>query len=465
MKDFDVIIIGSGPAGMACSHELALAGARVALLDEQEKPGGQIYRNVTSATLQQKEILKEDYTAGEQLAHTMLAANIEYISGAQVWQATRRGDVYFSKSGQSKKLSCKVLVLATGATERPVPFKGWGLPGVMSCGGASNLFKDAALVPQVPTVLGGNGPFFWLVAEHMLAAKANLKAIFETKHGGSFLKALPYLPQALLRLPYLLKGLKMISHVKSAAKKAGVPVYRGVTELSAEGTHQLEKTKARKGKKELSFDTGLLLVHEGIIANTALSRQLGCAHEFDQMQRYWFPTVDDSGQSTVDNVFIIGDGSFVHGALAAQYKGRLAAIKISERLAPGNKTVFEERGSKYKKQLKKELGPRKFIDAMYRPADDLYAMSDDTMACRCESVTAGEIRELVHQGLTDTNEIKAIIRCGMGPCQARMCGPAVSELVAQSSGLSPELIRPLRPRPPLKPLSPAELALVEGAPE
>jgi bacterioferritin-associated ferredoxin len=104
------------------------------------------------------------------------------------------------------------------------------------------------------------------------------------------------------------------------------------------------------------------------------------------------------------------------------------------------------------------LLPRPFIDALYTPRKDLFSISDETIVCRCEGVTAGRIRDLVKQGYIDHNEIKAIIRCGMGPCQGRMCGSAVLELVAEGSGLPPKEIRQHRLRPPIKPVSLQELA-------
>ena len=159
MKEkYDALVVGAGPAGLACSAELAARGLEVALLDEQAGPGGQIYRNITKASAKQHAILGEDYSAGLDLIKIFKENAVNYFPRTRVWQAEPNGDIYFSRNGGSRKVSADYLVLNTGAMERPVPFPGWTLPGVMTCGGMSNLFKDSSLSPAEPVVLAGSGP-------------------------------------------------------------------------------------------------------------------------------------------------------------------------------------------------------------------------------------------------------------------------------------------------------------------
>jgi NADPH-dependent 2,4-dienoyl-CoA reductase/sulfur reductase-like enzyme len=459
MKDrYDAIVIGAGPAGLACSAELADKGLDVAVLDEQAGPGGQIYRNITKASPKQHTILGADYSAGLEVVRSFKEAAPDYFPQTRVWQAEPTGDVYLSRDGASRKVSSDYLVLSTGAMERAVPFPGWTLPGVMTCGGMSNLFKDSSLSPKEPVVLAGSGPLLWLVAEHLFALDAPVAAILDTTPLRQVFPALKHMPRALRRFGFLMKGVKMIAEVQYTAMKRKIPIHRGVTGLKAEGNERLERVLAVRGKKELIFPATTLLVNEGIIPNTSLLRQVGCAHTWDPVQRFWYPDVSIDGRTNLPGVFVAGDGNFVHGAKAAEFKGRLTGLTIAREMHRLSQTEFEQQSGPVRKQLDRELYPRPFIDAMYAPRADLYELADDTVVCRCESVTAGRIRSLVEEGYTDHNEIKAIIRCGMGPCQGRMCSSAVFEMIARYSQIPPANIRQHRLRPPVKPVSLQELA-------
>ena len=455
---YDAIVIGAGPAGLACSAEMADRGLNVAVLDEQASPGGQIYRNITKASPRQHSILGSDYTAGLDLIKAFKEAPLDYLPQTRVWQAEQTGDVYLSRNGASQKLTADYLVLSTGAMERPVPFPGWTLPGVMTCGGMSNLFKDSSLSPREPVVLAGSGPLLWLVAEHLFALDAPIAAILDTTPLKQVFPAMRHMPRALKRFGFMMKGVKLIADVHLNAMKKKVPTYRNVTNLRAEGEERLTQVRATRGSKELSFDATTLLVSEGIIPNTSLLRQVGCAHSWDPIQRFWHPEVSVDGRTNLPAVFVAGDGNFVHGAKSAEYKGRLTALTIAKEMHRISSAEFEEQSAPVRKELEQDISPRPFIDALYAPRKELFHIADETIVCRCEGVTAGRIRSLVTEGYVDHNEIKAIIRCGMGPCQGRMCSSAVFELIAEGSGIAPEKIRQHRLRPPIKPVSLQELA-------
>lgn len=261
-----------------------------------------------------------------------------------------------------------------------------------------------------------------------------------------------------LSVRYLAKGIALMGAAKLTALKAKVPVYNKVTGLAAHGKNALARVTAASKGSPLAFDVATLLVHEGVIPNTSLLRQAGCRHVWNPLQRYWHPKTDVDGRTNQERIFVAGDGAFVHGGEPARIKGHLAALAIAREMRCFTQAEYERQAAPIRKKLSKELLPRPFVDEMYRPKTGLYQVTDDTLVCRCEGVTAGRIRELVAQGFTDHNEIKSIVRCGMGPCQGRMCGPALVEIVAAAAGNAPEDNRPLRIRPPVKPVTLAELA-------
>ncbi|HWT07529.1 MAG TPA: (2Fe-2S)-binding protein, partial [Roseomonas sp.] len=104
------------------------------------------------------------------------------------------------------------------------------------------------------------------------------------------------------------------------------------------------------------------------------------------------------------------------------------------------------------------LALRPFLDALYAPPPEVLAPADATIACRCEEVTAGAIRAAARLGATGPNQLKAYLRCGMGPCQGRFCAPTTAALIAEVRGLPPEDVPPLRPRAPYKPITVGALA-------
>jgi len=455
---YDAVIVGAGPAGLACSTTLAANGLEVAVLDEQAAPGGQIYRNISRSSAGQQAVLGDDYIYGLKLLRAFEDASLTYLPQSRVWQADSNGDVCFSRYGTSQKINGRFLVLCTGAMERPVPFPGWTLPGVMTCGGMSNLYKDSGLVPSEPLVLAGSGPLLWLVAEHLLTLDAPIKAIFDTAPMTHVFAALKEAPAAVRRADFLLKGVKMIADVYLTARKKKIKIYRNVSGLRGEGNEKLQTVRATVGGRQLSIDATTLLVTEGIIPNTSLLRQVGCTHEWNPVQRFWYPRTNANGNSNFSKVFVAGDGAFVHGAKSAEYKGQLAGLTIARELHRLSSDEYQQQSEPVRQELKQDLFPRPFIDALYRPGKTLFSLADSTIVCRCEGVTAGRIRELVKTGHTDHNEIKAIIRCGMGPCQGRMCSSAVHELIVEGSGIAPEKARQHRLRPPIKPVNLLELA-------
>ena len=108
-----------------------------------------------------------------------------------------------------------------------------------------------------------------------------------------------------------------------------------------------------------------------------------------------------------------------------------------------------------------ELAPRPFVDALYKPRQDLYRISDDTLVCRCEEITAGDIRQAISEGCRDANEIKALTRCGMGNCQGRMCGNGLVEIIAGELEYEADKLQQLNVRAPVRNLSLLELSEVD----
>jgi len=456
-RHYDVIVIGAGPAGLSASSSLAELGLDVLTLDEQSRIGGQIYRNVEAAPAESLALFGKDYSAGLELTRRFRDSGAAYEDCASVWQVNPDGKLCYSRLGSSKQVSANYIIAATGAMERPMPIPGWNLPGVMGAGAANNLAKEAGLSPSGKVVLAGSGPLLLLEASLLIKKGVSIAAILETTPTRPPVPAIPRAPQALLRADFLWKGISMLRDIK----KSGVPHYKGVTNIRALGQKTVEAVEAQCGEETLHLNADMLLLHFGVIPNTHIFRQMRCRMAWKPGQRYWYPACDEWGRTNHERIFAAGDGAGVSGALAAQYKGELAALEVARCLGMIPEHERDTLAAPIKKSLRNDAFPRPFIDALYAPRPEQFAFEDSTVLCRCEHVTVGDVRKVVGEGVCEVNEVKAITRCGMGPCQGRMCGPALAEVVGAELSLSPEKAGLLSIRPPLKPIPLEEIAAMD----
>lgn len=461
---FDIAIIGAGPAGMAAAHEANSLGLSAVVIDEQNAPGGQIYRNVQRVIAERPEdirVLGTEYAYGNGLADGMQSSGIKHLTGHMVWQIERDGAVWCSDGNKAKRIQARTVVLATGAMERPMPVPGWTLPGVMTAGAAQILMKSAAMIPDGPVVLAGSGPLLLLVADQLIQSGARLAAIAETTSFSHYLAALPKLPKALSAMEYLKKGLQMRRRIKAS----GVPIISGISGLRINGGAKATGITFKAGGRTHTIAAETVLLHQGVVPNTQASRQLRLDHGWHDTQHYWYPKTDVFGATSEEKVFIAGDGAGIFGARAAEVSGRLSVLQIASHLGVIDVAERDRKAKPLFSEKHHHDAIRPLLDALFPPPAEILNPRDDaTIICRCEEVTAGDIRKAASLGAPGPNQLKAFLRAGMGPCQGRMCGLAVTEILAAALGKSPVDIGAYRIRPPLKPLSLAELADMDTDP-
>ncbi|MDP2699774.1 NAD(P)/FAD-dependent oxidoreductase [Thalassospira sp.] len=456
MKSFDVAIIGAGPAGMASAIEATRNGLSVIVLDEQPAPGGQIYRAIETVSDQRAAILGTDYLAGRDLAAAFRNCGATYVSGATVWNIDNGLKINYSRAGLgSDQISATSLVIATGAIERPTPMPGWTLPGVTTAGALQILLKAHGAVND-DVVLVGSGPLLYLVATQMLTARYAPRAIVETTPAGRLIKAARHLPRALTAFSYLRKGLAM----KRKLHKSGIPFYANARAVAIEGTTTAQAVIFQSGGKSHRIETTAVALHQGVIPNQQITRLLRCEHDWNANQHCFVPRLDAFFQTTVENIYVAGDGAGIGGAVSAALRGRLVALRIAEK--QGKDTIARQ--NDVLKKLKADQAIRPFLETLYAPSPENLLPADDVMVCRCEEITAGQIRHAVDLGAPGPNQVKSYLRCGMGPCQGRMCGPTVTQIIADHRKKEVGEIDYYRIRPPLKPLALAELAAIESEP-
>ena len=458
-EKIDFAIIGAGPAGMAAAVLAAELGLDTVLIDDQDAPGGQIYRDIertAQGNSTKTSSLGADYLAGKPLAAALRASSVKYLPGTTVWHIDPDGTLSLYSSDASRTLRARRLLLATGAIERPVPIPGWTLPGVMTAGAAQILLKSADIVPAGRTVLAGQGPLIWLVAAQLIRAGAPPALILETASYHNYWTAadLLLLTEMWPARRALWKGLNLVREVLGA----GIPVGSNITGLRAIGRATAGRRVDRVAWDSGSVPADLLLLHEGVIPNTQISLALGLDHRWDEDQLCWRPVVDEWGATSLPAVAIAGDGAGISGAEAAALAGRLATLDAAAFLDKLDPAERDRRATPLRRALNRELEARPFLNRLYRPAPSVLVPSDDVVACRCEEVTVGQIRRAARLGAQGPNQAKAFTRCGMGPCQGRLCGPIVSAVMADTLGKPIAEIGTYRPRAPYKPITLGALA-------
>lgn len=444
----DLVVIGAGPAGMTAAMTGASHGLKTILLDEQPRAGGQIYRNVTNAPASVAALLGPDYRHGKTLAAQLARSGVEVRYGAMVWDVARDLTVTAQQDGQSFQVHAPQLIAATGAMERASPIPGWTLPGVLNAGAAQIALKGASAVPSGRVVLAGAGPLLLLVACQLLEAGVLLAGIVETSPRVNAWRSLRHLPAALGAMPYLSKGLGMLWRLR----RAGVPMFTAATALRVEGVERAQALVFAAGGQEHRLAADVVLLHHGVVPNTQLSRLLRVDHHWDEVQLAWRPVVDAWGETSLPGFRIAGDGAAIAGALAAEPTGELAALGAASALDRLDAAQRDARAAPARLAMRRQVRIRPFLDALYRPPGWLLDPVDEAVVCRCEEVTAGRIREMARLGCQGPNQTKFFSRCGMGPCQGRMCGLAVTQILSKELGKPPAEVGAYHIRAPLKPV-------------
>lgn len=456
MNSRDLAIIGAGPAGMAAAAQAAELGLSAVVLDEQSRAGGQIYRDVDRVASRRGDILGADYTDGTRLTAGLHHDAIEHLTGATVWAIEDGFRVSYTRDGRASQIEADRILLASGALERPMPIPGWTLPGVMTAGAGQILLKQSGVLAR-NAVLVGSGPLLYLIAAQMVRAGTPPAAMVEIQTRGDMLGAVRHIGGALRGWRYLTKGLKLLAEIR----RAGVPRFTGARGIAIEGEGKVKAVTftSNGGTQRIPCET--IFLHHGVVPNTQASRSLDVAYRWNTGQHCFVPVLDDWGQSDVAGVFIAGDGAAISGARAAEQTGRLAALRVAEQAGHLSAGERDRMAKPLRAALSRETAIRPFLDAAYPPYGGAIRPADSTMVCRCEEVSAGDIRGYAKLGCIGPNQAKAFGRAGMGPCQGRFCGLTVTGLLAEENGQSPDETGYYRIRPPLKPVTLGELAALQ----
>ena len=350
-KEYPLVVIGAGEAAISAALSAARQGIKVALLDDQ--------------------VIPEDQAIQE-----LHQADVDFFHGSSVWYLDQHREIGVLHETGRRNLYAERIVIATAAQERPMPFPGWELSGVISAHEAQALVKSGATPPKDRVVLAGHGSLLLSLAQRLLDAGVQIEAMLDSG----------------------------VSDTTPATGKLDkeMPWHR-IENLRARGDSNLKEIEFVVDGESKRIEAGLLVTHNGLVPEIRLAQTAGCAIDWNQQQQYWQVRVDARGESSQPGIFILEDSS-------------------------------------------------------YDPAGIEFALDDDSVICKCESVRLAELKAVIAMGCTGPNQAKAFTRCGMGACQGQYCAVSVEQEFTRQLGMPVAEIGHFRARPPLKPITLGQLA-------
>lgn len=456
--EFDVVVIGGGPAGLTAAITLSKYQIRVALVDERITLGGQIYKRIGSGfKVKNPKFLGKDFLDGKSLiedfnqsgASTFLETVVLTIENSSVIVANSKDGTF--------ALKYQKLIVATGAYDRPVAFPGWTLPGVITAGAAQTMVKSQQFAPGNQMVFAGSGPLALAFPAQMAELGAPVKIVLEAAK-------LPSI-SALLRLAFSLRG--NLDLIRDAIKyriqliKHRIPFKYRTIVIAAHGTERVKSVTFAKVDSdwnpikgsEKTIDADTLIIGYGFLPSIEILRLLDCKLDFNDNRGGFIAVTDHWGATSTENVYAVGDGTGVSGSYVAKAQGQLAALKIAHNLNRISDLRLTESARVPLKELKQRNRFQIAINKMFNIGKGIYNLADDqTIICRCESVKLGELNPII-QSAADVSVAKAYSRAGMGLCQGRNCQRQIAALIAREHKIKLSEVPIATPRLPIKPVT------------
>ena len=450
----DLVVLGAGPAGGHAALAASGAGLDVVLIDEGTAPGGQVWRAPgPGLAVTVPAALGPDHRAGEALRRALAASTVRIMNVHRAWLLQPGFVVHAAGPDGDTRVHARALLLAPGTSERVIPFAGWTLPGVIGLAGATALLKGNRMLPGHDVVVAGAGPLLLAVAAAILKGGGKVAAVVDLAATTDWLRAVPAMRG---RPDLLLRGLGW----RALLHRHRVPYLARHAVLHAEGTDAVTAVTVAPVDRDGRFTPGAtprrfaadaLAIGHGLVPATEAARLLGARHRHVPALGGWVPELDPLGRSSVAGLSIAGDGAGVRGAASAALAGTRAGLAVAHDLG----RLDAVRHAAMQRPLATQAARAdRFGGAMaalmqLRPGL-VKAIPSEIVICRCEDVTRQEIEAAFDEGARQIGQLKAWTRCGMGPCQGRICGPTIEALAARR-GIAPEDFGPMVARPPLRP--------------
>ena len=462
-KNFDIAIIGAGPAGIAAATTAAKQGASTVLFDDSSSLGGHFYKQLPGDFSQ----IQPQHTDKDTLELNARKLRLEHsqaqvLNQARVWgifQGENNGFQIYAEHQECETVSttAEAIILAPGVYDRPLPFLGWELPGVMTPGAMQIMIKKQGLLPGKRVLVCGTGPLQLIVAASLVEAGADVAALLDTC---GFLDGMFSAPLAFSGLQSRLGD---IVHSFSTLLKKDVPILFHHAVIKALGDPKNGVEKAVIGKisaeghpvpdPQQNLQVDSICCAYGFVPSIALTLHLGCEHVYQQNLGAYVPRYDDHMQTSRPGIYVAGDVTGVGGKPLADLQGKLAAISALERLDILSTEQANSQRVQLATPLRRQERFSRWLWNRYRIKPNLLNIADEnTIICRCENVTIGDLKRSLSQSARDLYGVKLRTRLGMGSCQGRYCMMNAAILIAQETGIPVGETGIQSVRPPITPI-------------
>jgi len=458
-ESWELVVIGGGPAGLATALEASRLGVSTCLLDERPTLGGQFFsRHPDEFTVPETRRTDSHHRQGTRLVQAVLDSGVDVRTSATVWGIWERRVAFVLNDSDPGTIDARCLVLAPGGYDRPVPFPGWTLPGVMTAGAAHAMVERQRVLPGRQILVAGSGPLMLALSSNMQQYGANIVAILEAAPRPSFMTVARLLSRGRGNEALLLDAVRYLAGLE----RMRTPLRYSSVVVRAEGDAVLQRAVIASVDRdwrvvpgtERTINVDVICQGFGLLASSELSRLCGCQHSFDEDLGGFIPTRDAWMRTSVPGILVAGDGGAVMGSRTALEEGRLAGISAARELGHISPAVAEELARPVQRRLKRMRRLHEVLGDIFRIGPGIYELSaGDTIVCRCEDVTGDEVlKAVLEQEIESLDVLKSATRAGMGRCQGRMCSRHISATIARIAGLPIEQISPMTARPPIRPV-------------
>jgi NADPH-dependent 2,4-dienoyl-CoA reductase/sulfur reductase-like enzyme len=417
----ELVVVGGGPAGVSAALTAAGRGLAVTLIDNSPLLGGQIWRGTSPEPVR---AVSRHRRVDVEASTSVIRADARDGGGARLIVRGPAG---------VRVIEAPAMVLATGASELSLPFPGWDLPGVVTPGAAQALLKAHGVRVGARAVVAGTGPFLWPVAAALARAGVRVAALVEAapaRTGAALAAGLAgHLALAVQATRYL-----------GAVARARIPVLTGRAVVAVHGHDRVESVVVERpdGSRRRELEVDAACVGWGFVPAVDIARGLGCREVAHAVRPIRTVAVDAAQRTSVPGVLAAGEITGIGGAIMAAAEGTIAGAVAAGAAPPRRAVAVRRRAAR---------SAAAFDRAYPIPTDWLERLEPGTVVCRCEDVTWQQVTDVIADGIADVRAIKGQVRCGMGWCQGRVCGPALQLAVAARAGRPVDVVGDLATRP------------------
>ena len=446
--DAELLIIGGGIGGLSAALSASNCGVNTILIDDREKLGGQFCKQ---PIINENMLLDEQVKLGRNLINKVIENGVRIFTNTSVFAIFEEKEILALKDNELITFRPKKIIFSTGAFERGYPVKGWTLPGVMTTGAMQSMLKGYNVLAGKKILMCGNGPFILHVAKELKKAGAEIVAISEKSSKPTILDYKILIKLIFNSFKLFFKGVRYLLFLKINR----IPVFYGyeITSIEGKGNALTGTIKNIGGNDSKCFEVDCICLGYGFNSSNNMLRFLDCKHDYKSDSNSLVTYRHDDFQTTVKDIYAIGDCVQINGAQVAQLEGTLSGYNVADSLSYDINSEYLEDKNTCESKLRKLKTFQVNLWKLYKSNNNNLAFLDkDVEICRCECIKYSTLENALENGFASISDLKLKTRVGMGPCQGRYCGQIVLDILKHNFGVQIKETDFFTPRIPFMPL-------------